>query len=1040
VLSPASTVKLKHRKNMQNFTKVVLYSNTKTLYDKFLQLLVGTFLIIFIPTVSFAQIQTTPLVNATISGKVIDGQTKESLPGAVVQLEGVTHSVPTDENGEFRFVTGQKLPATLIVSYLGYEKLTVVVTNSPVTIQLKESNNLLNDVVVVAYGTQERRNIIGAVSKIDPSDAKGIPAGSFDSQLQGKVPGVQISTNTGVPGSAINVRVRGASSINASNNPLFVVDGVFMNNSSMQTYDTGGKSTSPIADINPADIESISVLKDAEATVLYGVRGANGVILITTKRGKYNQKPKLDFNVTQGWSKAEKLWDLTTGPEHAILVNENYINTGGSFATRPFRPVAEGGRGLPEEQETYDRLGEVFRTAQLQNYDLSLTGGTNGSRYYFAAGYNKQESILAPISFDRASLKANFDQKLSNSITIGISNTFSRTYRNEARAGDGPQGGLLQAALHTPTYLSPYNDEGVLVGRAGFDNVTLLLDNYDINSASLRYIGNLYAEAELLPGLTFRSSFGADYNNYDESEYWNTFLITGSPNGLATSSIGQRSSLLNEQTLAYRKKINDHSFGVLVGNTLQSDTYKRTSGRGTGFANNSFKSISSAAVTSSSDSWSKRNLASFFTRLDYNYAGKYLVNFSLRADGSSAFGKDKRWGYFPGVGAAWQVKQENFLKDVEWITDLKLRTSYGITGNQDGSGDFSSLGLWQSGGASYQNLPGISPQQLGNANLGWEETAQFNIGLDFSILQNRLAIELNYYDKYTSGGILQTPLAATSGFPNYTSNGIEISNRGFEFNINTINIQKEDFSWTTDFNIASNVNKIEKLPYPVKFGSRDLILQQEGSSLGSFWVYKELYVDPQTGNSVYEDVDGNNIITVDDRQIYGNIFPKFFGGLTNSLTYKSFDLNAFFSFSYGNKIYNHNRFFGEAGGARDAARIIFASNNDRWQKEGDVTDTPRPDGINNNNYKDGGSRWLEDGSFLRLRSLTLGYRLPKTVSQKVKLDNVRIFVIGSNLFTLTKYTGLDPESSASGSQNAQGIDLGTPPQPRGLQFGINVTL
>jgi TonB-linked SusC/RagA family outer membrane protein len=1015
---------------MQNFEKVRQLSKVVTLAEvtKYFSFI----LFIILPFYSQSQ-QTKPLINATLSGKVIDSQTKEPLAGALVQLEGVTHSVQTDGRGEFNFITGQKLPVTLFVSYLGYEKLKVVATNTPITIALKEARNQLNDVVVVAYGTQERRNIIGSVSKIDPSDVKGIPSGSFDSQLQGKVAGVQIATNTGVPGSSINVRVRGATSINATNNPLYVIDGVFMNNTSLQTFDTGGKSTSPIADINPADIESISVLKDAEATVLYGVRGANGVILITTKRGKYNQKPKLDFNISHGWSKAEKLWDLTTGPEHATLVNENFINTGGAFANRPFRPVAEGGRGLPEEQQTYNRLDEVFRTAQLQNYDVSLTGGTNGSRYYFAAGYNSQESILAPIAFDRGSFKANFDQKLSNKVIVGISNTFSRTYRNEGRAGDGPQGGLLQAALHTPTYLSPYNDQGVLVGRAGFDNVTLLLQNYDINSSSLRYIGNLYAEAELLPGLKFRSSFGADYNNYNESEYWNTFLIAGSPNGLATSSIGQRSSLLNEQTLSYRKVFAEkHSFGALIGNTLQSDNYQRTSATGRGFANNSFKLISSAAVTSSAQSWSKRNLASFFTKVDYAYANKYLVNFSLRADGSSAFGSDKQWGYFPGVGAAWKIKEENFLIDNEFVTDLKLRASYGKTGNQDGSGDFSSLGLW-SGGASYQNLPGIAPQQLGNPHLGWEETAQFNIGLDFSVWKNRVAIELNYYDKYTSGGIVETPLAATTGFSGYTNNGIEI-------NINTININNDDFKWTTGFNIASNVNKIEKLPQPVKFGSRDLILQQQGSSLGSFWVYKELYVDPQTGNSVYENVNGDNQITVADRQIYGNIFPKFFGGFTNNFTYKAFDLNAFLSFSYGNKIYNHNKFFGEAGGARDAARIIFASNNDRWQKPGDITDTPRPDGINNNNYKDGGSRWLEDGSFIRLRSLTLGYRLPKHVSQKVKLDNVRLYVIGSNLFTITKYTGLDPESSSSSAQNAQGIDLGTPPQPRGLQFGINVSL
>jgi TonB-linked SusC/RagA family outer membrane protein len=1006
------------------------------------------FLMLMLPLYTLAQNQP-PLINSRLNGKVVDAKTKEELPGATVQIKGTTHQVTTDGQGNFSFTTGQKFPYTLIVKYIGYQTQELDVNSEKVEIALKPSANELNEVLVVAYGTQEKKDVIGSVTKAKLDDVKAIPGGSFESQLQGKVAGLQISTNTGVPGETINVRLRGATSINGNNNPLYVIDGVFISNNSLQTYNTGGKATSPIADINPNDIESVSVLKDAEATVLYGVRGANGVVIITTKRGKYNQKPKLDVNISQGWAKAAKLWELATGPQHAELVNENWLNTPNAptqtFANRPFRPVSEvinnvPGRGLPEEQQTYDRLSQVFRTAGLKNYDVSLSGGTNGSKYYFAAGYNKQESILRPIDFDRASLKANFDQKLSDKVTFGISNTFARTKRNEGRAGDGPAGGILQAALHTPTYLSPYNDQGVLVGRAGFDNVQLLLDNYDVNSTSLRYIGNLYAEVDLLPGLKFRSSVGADYTNYDEEEYWNTYLISGSPSGLATSSIGQRTSLLNEQTLSYRKRLNDkHSFGILIGNTLQSDITTRTFAQGTGFANNSYKLISSAAVTTGSENWSRRNLASFFTRVDYNFAGKYLIDFSLRADGSSAFGADKRWGYFPGLGAAWNIKEENFLKNVDVVNELKLKASYGITGNQNGAGDFASLGLWTSG-YSYQGVPGTAQQQLENADLGWEQTSQFNTGVEVALFNNRLAVEFDYYRKYTKDGIIQRPLAATQGLPTYTTNGIEISNRGFELSITSTNIKTKDFSWTTNLNVSRNINKIEKLERPVKFGSRDLILQQQGSPLYSFWVYKELGVDPANGNVIYEDYNKDGKITADDRQILGSIWPKYFGGITNTISYKGFDLNAFLAFSYGNKVYNHNRFFGEGGGARDAARIIFASNVDRWQKPGDITDTPRPDGINNNNYKDGGGRWLEDGSYLRLRSLTVGYTFPKTIANKIGLQNLRLYAVGGNLFTITNYTGLDPESSASSSQNEQGIDLGTPPQPRSFQIGVNVTL
>ncbi len=976
-----------------------------------------------------------------LKGKVTD-QAGEGLPGVSVQVKGTLRGDLTDAQGNFE-ISVEQPGDVLVISYVGFVTQEVrTVRQTSFHIKLVPDQKQLNEVVVVGYGTQERKNLIGSISKVDPSDVKQIPAGSFDAQLQGKVAGVQISSNTGVPGESVTVRVRGATSINADNDPLYVVDGVFINSNSLQTVGTGGKATSPIADINPSDIESLEILKDAEATALYGSRGANGVILITTKRGKFNQKARINLNVSQGVAKAAKLWELTTGPEHAQLVNEWWINTGKDTpslnrneANRPFRPISEGGRGLPEEQQTYDRLGQVFRTASLKNYDLSVSGGTATTKYYIGGGYNSQESILRPIDFNRASLKFNLDQKISDRVQVGISNTFARTFRNQARAGDGPAGGLLQAALHTPTYLSPYNDNGVLVGRAGFDNVELLLDNYDVKSVSLRYIGNIYAEADILPNLKFRTSWGLDFNNYDENEYWNNLLISGSPDGFATASNGQATTWINEQTLSYRKKFGTkHTFGILVGNTVQSNVMTGTSSTGRGFANNSFKLVSSAATTTGSSNWSKNNLSSFFSRLDYNYDGRYLIDFSIRADGSSSFGADNRWGYFPSVGGAWRVKQEDFLKDVRILSDLKIRASYGVTGNQNGLGSFAALGLW-GGGTPYQGAPGIAPQQLANPNLKWERTNQFNVGVDASFFDERIGLEFNVYHKNTSNGLLSIALPATTGFPNYRSNAAEISNKGFELGIRTVNVQGRNFTWNTDFNISRNVNKIERLENPLEYGSRSLILQKEGSPLYSFWVYKQLYVDSQTGNTVYEDVNQDGKITIADRQIMGSIWPKFYGGLNNSFTYKGFDVNAFLSFSYGNKVYNHNKFFGEGGGARDAARIIFASNNDRWQKPGDVTDVPRPDGVNVNNYRDGGSRWLEDGSFIRIRSLTIGYKVPVR-----KLTALRLYVTGSNLFLITKYTGLDPESSASSAQNEQGIDLGTPPQPRSVQVGINVTL
>ena len=435
--------------------------------------------------------------NVQLLGKIIDAKTKQSLQGATVHIKGTTHEVSTGKNGEFEFITGQRVPVTYVISYVGYETKEVLVSSyGHIDIELTEGSVQLDDVLVVGYGTQKRKDLIGSVTKIDPSSTKKIPAGSFDAQLQGKAPGVQFTTNTGVPGEAVTVRLRGATSINADNSPLYVIDGVFINSSSLQSINTGGKASSPIADINPADIESVEILKDAEASALYGSRGANGVILVTTKRGNYNQKTKVTFDVSHGYAWAPPLWKLTTGPEHATLVNKYYKNTGS--AVLPFRALTDNPtaspapRGLPEDQQTYDRLDEIFRTGQLSNYDVAVIGGTKSIKFYLGTGYNKQESILKPIDFSRASFKFNLDQKLSDRVQVGVSNTLTRTFRNQGRAGDGPAGGILQAALHTPTYLSPYNSQGVLVGRAGFDNVTLLIQNYDVNSISLRYIGNVY--------------------------------------------------------------------------------------------------------------------------------------------------------------------------------------------------------------------------------------------------------------------------------------------------------------------------------------------------------------------------------------------------------------------------------------------------------------------------------------------------------------------------------------------------------------------
>lgn len=998
--------------------------------------------------------------NITLFGKVIDAKTREPLAGASVHLKNTTHEVLTDSQGEFRFLTGQKVPVDIIVSFVGYQTLDTHVTDGDnIVIALQDVNAQLNEVVIVGYGTQKRKALISAVASVKGREVTSQPVAGVDAQLQGKAAGLQINSNTGVPGDGVFVRVRGTTSIYAGNDPLYIVDGVFVNNTSLQTINSGGRSTSPIADINPTDIENIEVLKDASATAIYGVRGANGVVIITTKRGNYNAAPRVNVNASLGTAKAPKLWDLTTGPQHATMVNEFYANSEADaiaagdaagiakYAKLPFRAVSDGGRGLPADQKTYDRLDELFRTGQLQNYDLNLTGGNKSTRYYLGGGYTRQEADIKPLYFERASFKLNVDQKINDKIQVGVSNSITRSYRNQGRAGDGPAGGLLQSALHTPTYLPENNPDGTPARWAGFDNLQVLINNYKVHTTSLRYIGNLYIDAEILRDLKFRSSWSLDYNNYNESEYWNdqTQLGAAPTNGLATSAITQNTTWINEQTLSYRKTLGKHSFGVLVGNTLQSNVDQSTSAQGSGFPSNAFTLISAASTRTSSQTWTKANLASFFSRIDYSYADKYFIELSARADGSSRFGTNKQWAYFPSVGGGWRIREEDFMKDVRFISDLKLRASIGYTGNQNGIGNYAARGLWN-GGAGYPDnvaggdKPGTTPQQLANPNLGWEKTRQENIGLDAGFFKGRISLEFNLYNKKTTNLLLSLPVPSITGFTTYNSNAGEITNKGYEIGLNTINIRNKNFSWQTSFNISGNVNKIVQLPVPITQYNRDWIRMQQGYSMYSFWLYKQQYVDPKTGNAVFQDVNKDGQITTADRQIVGNALPKFFGGLNNTVSYKGFDLSVLFSFQSGNKVLNLNRFFGEGGGTRDANRVIFASQLQRWQKPGDVTDVPRVTAYGNNYTIDQNSRFLEDGSFIRLKSLNIGYTIPKKWTNHIGIETVRAYVMATNLWLITKYTGPDPEANVTGMQTVQGLDLGTPPQPRTVQFGLNVTL
>lgn len=977
-----------------------------------------------------------------LSGSIKDDKTEEPLIGATVSLKGTTNGVATNVEGKFSLTPKADYPFTLVVNYVGYNKKEIEVYEEPIgplDIKLK-SRTLLDEVVVIGYGKQERKELVGAVAKVDPVAVKTIPESSFETQIQGNVAGVQINGGTGIPGSNTFIRVRGATSINSSNDPLYIIDGIFVNNTSLQSIGAD-RTTSPLADINPNDIQSIEVLKDAAAVAIYGSRGANGVVIVTTKRGDFEQKPKVEFDISQGeaWVPKSQWWDLTTGPEHAMLVEEYRANEG-----LPPLFTAET-RGLPEDQKTYDRQAILNRKAKLQNYNASVSGGSKTTSYYLGVGYANQEGVWKPMGFERGSLKVNIDQKLNDKIKIGTSNTLTRSNRQIGRAvGSGGTGALYQSSIDIATLLPIYDEEGRPLRWSNFDNIQQLIDNYDATAISNHYVGTLYGEINFSPSLNFRSSVSLDYNIYEEKEYWNTNILRGlANNGEGISSLTQSNFSVNEQLLTFKKELkNKHKFTFLLGNQLQSSLIRNTYARGTNFPNNQFTLISAAANQTVSQSYGKNNLVSFFSRLSYNYDDKYFVEGSLRADGSSKFSPKNQWGYFPALGLAWVVSNENFLSDNSIINYLKLRASYGISGNQNGINDFAYRGLWKAGAgypdAGTAELPGTVPLQLANPDLSWEKTAQYNAGIDLELLQNKFGVEFNYYNKYTTDVLLEIPVPGSTGFSTYLTNFGEISNKGLELTINSSNIQKKSLSWKTSFNISRNVNRIEVLPNPITYERFSRI--EEGVALYSYWLYNVQGVDPQTGDLIIEDVNKDGKITTDDRKVVGDAWPDFFGGLSNTVNYKNFDLNLLFTYSYGNYLWNHNRALSEHGGRLDISRALSASQLDRWQKPGDVTDVPR---LTLDNYsRQELSRFFEDASYLRLRSLTLGYTLPVEILTKYKISKLRVYFSATNLWLLTKYSGADPETriERGQNQNIQGYDFASPPTPRTVQLGLNLTL
>ncbi|MPQ47323.1 SusC/RagA family TonB-linked outer membrane protein [Marinifilum sp. N1E240] len=998
-----------------------------------------------------AFIMSIQLINAQtkqVTGTVTGSDDGLGLPGVSVIIKGTTTGSSTNIDG--KYAIDAKSTDILVFSFVGMQSQEVLVGDQNVIdIVLSALSVGMDEVVVVAYGSQRKRDLTGSVAGIKSEQLENVPIPSFENALQGQTAGVQINTSSRT-GEANSVRIRGTSSIGASSQPLYVIDGVPQGDYIIG-YTGNNTQQSPLANINPNDIESIQVLKDAASSSLYGARASNGVILITTKRGKAG-KTQIDFSYYGGILKETNTFDVLNGTQFAELWNESNFNAGDSDPQI---------LGSPEEQINTNWWDAVSRTGSIHEWSLSARGGNEKTQFYTGFSYRQEEGYTIGDEFDRLSTRVNVDHKFSEKLKFGSNIGFSRVVNQRISNNNSVSSPSTSAFLNYPN-VPIYGDGSELYGPEGtfydgrgvnvFNNIAYNLVKEDEENSheaiTIRPFINLFAEYEIIPDLVFRSEWGLDYIDVSEKVFWGV----NSGDGGGSGGIGQalsyrRTNWIQTQTLRYSKTFNEvHNFSALLGFSYQETRSENSNVTGEGFPNNDLSSLDNAAnITNGGSSISDVALDGYFSRINYNYDNKYFAEFSLRRDGSSRFGENDKYAYFPAGSLAWVVSDEDFLSENEWLTFLKVRTSYGLTGNSEVLSDatseatganFPSRGLYI-GGSDYAGQPGLAPSQLANPDLKWEQTAQFNVGLNIGLFNNRVELEADYYIKKTKDLLLNVILPSVSGYEDYFDNIGKLENKGFEFNLNTRNFVK-DFKWNTNFNIAFNRNKITNLDGQIITNGISRAI--EGEPIGVFFTVKYAGVDPDNGNALYYDLDGNKTSTYSDefRQIVGDPNPDFTGGLTNTFSYKGVDLSVLLQFVYGNDIY------------RDAGR--FVSNNansiwnqsvdqlNRWQKPGDITDVPRAE-LFSGNGSGRSSRWIEDGSYLRVKNITLGYTLPKTIVERLHLRNVRIFAQAQNWFTFDDYSGHDPEVSSEGTVNiGQGQDFFQAPPSKTLTFGVNIGL
>ena len=981
----------------------------------------------------------------TIQGEVTDAESGEVLPGATVQVPGLDLGTTVGADGSYTIADVAAGTHTVRFSFVGYTEYETEVTvadGEEVTVNAELEPDFLgmDELVVVGYGLRERRDVTGSVSSVSAEQIENTTVTTPEQLLQGRTAGVQVSSASGVPGGVVNVRVRGAASIEGGNQPLYVIDGVPM--ISGTTGGNIGQGTNALADLNPADIESIEVLKDASATAIYGSRGSNGVVLISTKQGQAQGYTEFSANYYRGITESTFEWPVTTGPQWSEIHREAFDNfsllTEGEVIPNIETLLGYPEVPSPEDAPHYDYTDKAFRTGSVQELSLSARGGDESTRYYLSGTYYDTEGYIIENEYQRISGRLNLEHDANEYMRIGGNVGMTRTLNNRPPTDNLVAGTLTSSALMPP--VNPIRAEDGTFNMANPWNIAdnsiavAELNNYVTNH--WRVTSNMFAEARPTTDLTFRVSGGLDLLHVDDYRRYSELTGDGAPDGFGSQTNMETENWVVTTTANYVTTFDDvHRVNATLGTEFQRHERLNTVASATGFVSDLFPNVTSGAEASTTSSFvdDTFGMESYFGRLMYAFDDRYTFEGSARVDGSSRFGEDNRYGFFPAGAFSWRITEEDFF-DVAAVDDLSLRVSYGITGN-DQIGDFQSLGLF--GSADYANIPGLAPSQLANPLLSWESATQFDLGMDLTMFSDRFYVSGDVYRKRTHDLLLPVQTPHTSGFSSVVQNVGEIVNQGVELTLETTNITGA-FEWRTNFNVSYNENEVTELVDGEDI-SAGLQRAREGEPLGSWYLIRWEGVDPETGQPQWLDADGEitNNPTTDDRVIAGQVDPEWFGGIENTFDYRGFSLDVFFQYATGHHVYNASNEFLMNPLTWNLHEDIM----DRWQEPGDETDVPRVTFADLDNANQSSTRFLEDGSYIRLREANLSYVLPAGFADALGVTNARVFVQGTNLVTWHHLSVGDPEGTtgaASGNLN-RGQLFFTPPQQRTITGGINLT-